>query len=176
MQDKIKIKQLYDEEGNPFYPLTHVDALTGDLTKISRIGSTTKVVDLSDYICKPFVGLLTLTILNNCYYVYTGNITYTEGGKPMTSDSEYIVAKEISEDYRSILKNIQFASCSGVKDRVNMWLDTEGNIKAVLTAKTMDRGTNFDKYRSSVSSLRFTGVYMKNKLEDLNYGEYSTVE
>lgn len=160
--EKINVKQLYDEEDNPFYPLTHINAIFGDKDKLLSMGNITSCVDLSKYLMAPFVGDFKLYIMNNLVYAYEGSISYTEDGSPIPIDTDIAVAKYIPADYRNQDQIIAFNVVQGTSDIVSLKLNAGGSLITRVTPKIRDNNYNYDSYVSSVSCLHFNGLFVKS--------------
>lgn len=176
-EGRLPIKQMYDEQGNPFYPLTHIDAITGTEEQkrgLATLGTTTRNVDLSMYLMSPFVGTFDLDILNDFIYFYSGRISYTTDGASVEVDKDIIVAQDIPALYRSKVQIIHCTAIGGPTDRVTCWIDEFGKLIMRVTPKYMNKPEDFQKeYRSSVLGLDFSGLLIKSGLEDDIYGDHN---
>lgn len=176
-EGRLLIKQMYDEEGNPFYPLTILDAITGTEEQkraLTTLGTTTRNVDLSVYLMSPFVGTFELDIINDFIYFYSGRISYTTNGASVETDKDIIVAQDIPANYRSKKQLIHCSALSGSTDRVNCWIDEIGRLVMRVTPKYINRSEDFEKeYRSSVIGLDFSGLLIRSGLEDDIYDDHN---
>ena len=163
------IKQMYDENGVPFYPITHIDIINGDKEILKRMGSTIKDVDLSSYLISPFKGEFSLKILNNFVFNYYANIEYGDG-LSFDADKDIEVAYAIPASYRSKLQIIHCSVMSGTDDRVNAWITTDGKLMCRITPKAMYREEGAT-YNSSVKSLILTGLFVRTGMEDDTNGD-----
>ena len=163
--EKFPIKQLYDELGNPFYPLTHIDLILGDKSKLSNIGNTIRKVDLSEFILFPFAGVLELYILNNFIFFYSGIIEYAEGST-IPINQEIIIAKDIPSVYCSGSQIIHFKAMGSSFERINMWLNEKGELVCKITPRTLYKDEYYEEYKSSITSLNFDGQFLKLDMED----------
>lgn len=164
-QERYPIKQMYDELGNPFYPITHVDLVIGDKDKLADLGTTTSKVDLSEFILNPYNGTFTLYILNNFIYFYTGSIMYADGN-PIPVDEEIVIAKDIPTSYRSSLQIIHCKAIGSTKERINIWINEKGELVIKITPRALYKDEDYSDYKSSISSIDFDGQFVKTSVEE----------
>lgn len=156
----LKVKQLYDENGNPFYPLTLIDVVLGDKTKLLNLGNSVSIVDLSKYLITPLTGTLKLYIMNSLVYSYEGNITYTESGTPLVANTDIVIARDIPSKYRSA-DIVKCSAVQSISDIVNVYVSPEGSIIARVTPKAI-RNEDANDYVSSMKRLYFNGLFLRN--------------
>jgi len=163
------IKQLYDEEGNPYYPITHIDLINGGKkSELEKIGSTIRIVDLSDYLLIPYTGSFELRILNNLIFVYSGIISNTESADPIDYDKEVIIARDIPALYRSSYQLIHCNVVGGTNDRINAWISNTGELIVRITPRCVYKDDIFlEDYKSSIGTIRINGLYFKTGMEDI---------
>lgn len=164
---RFPIKQLYDENGKPYYPITHIDLVNGDRKKLDLIGTIIRIADLSPYLITPFTGEFTVNMLNNMIYIYSGSISYTENGSPIEHEKDITIAKNIPELYRSKFQIITCSSVSGANDRINVWLDNKGNLLCRVTPKMVLKDRDYESdYQSSIKRIDFNGLFFRSRMED----------
>lgn len=161
---RIPIKQLYDENGVPFYPITHVDLILGDKEKLSTMGNIITTVDLSKYLIIPYSGVFNLHIMNNMTYTYEGNIMYTNNEISFPYNTDLIIARDIPSKYRSSNKNIICNAVNGNTDIVNVYISADGSLVARVTPKSIN--SDIEEYTSSVNRLYFNGLFIRSGLEE----------
>lgn len=161
MSENITIRELYDEESNVFYPITHIDAILGDKSKLSDMGTYKTRVELKNFITSDYTGDFELYIMNNFVYVYSGSIQSASGVFPY--NEEIVLANNIPSIYRSIDEIITFKAIGNAYERVNIWLNEKGELVCVITPKAMLEVTN-----CSLSTIDFDGLFVRLSVEEEN--------
>lgn len=166
MAGTFPVKQLYDEKGNPFYPITHVDLVIGDKEALLNTSSAVNTIDLSQYLVSPFTGSFKLHTMNNFIYVYEGCLN-TDSEDPIPYDNNIIVAKGIPEKFRSTEEYIPCSSVQGFTDSVVVYIDTNGSLIMRVTPSAIYKDDTFySTYKTSINGLSFNGLYLKRRLEE----------
>lgn len=164
------IKQMQDEEGKPFYPLTLMALICGtdeQKRKLQSVGANIRQIDLSEYLYITYSGDFNLYILNDFIYVYDAHITYTDAVVPFPVDQDLVIARDIPPTYRSKVQIIQCSATSGFNDRVVAWLDTTGKLHAQITPRYIHKGESYNTdYVSSVVNLSINGLYFRSGMEE----------
>lgn len=171
------IRQLYDEEGNAYYPLNASGAIMGDLSSLN-LGNIKKVVNLSYCLSLNFLGgTFTVSSINNMFFFYEVNCTYGTAGASIPIDEELIVASNIPDNYRINGAIIPMSADSGMNDSISIYVDENGTMKAkVLPLGRTDIGE--DKYQSSIKAIKASGFFVKHQANGSNEKDKyrSTVE
>lgn len=168
-ENRYPIKQMYDENGKPFYPLTHINLINGDKTKLDSVGASIVEENLASYLISPYTGEFHLYILNNLIYAYAGSISYTEAGSPMPHETDIIIARDIPAKFRSQYQIIQMATTAGVKDRLTVWLTEDGKLMGRITPQVVNKDIIYQSdYKSSIKRFEFNGLFFRGTKEEVD--------
>lgn len=164
------IKQMQDEEGNPFYPLTTMALICGteeQKRKLQSVGANIRQIDLSEYLYITYSGDFNLYILNDFIYLYDAHITYTDQAVPFPVDQDLVIARDIPPTFRSKVQIIQCSATSGSSDRVVCWIDTTGKLHAQITPRYIHKDESYTTdYISSITNLDINGLYFRSGMEE----------
>ena len=163
-QERFPIKQMYDELGNSFYPLTHIDLIKGDKNKLAELGTTINKIDLTEFISAGYSGTFYLYLLNNFIYFYTGSIVWAEN-VPFPVDKEIILAKDLPTAYRSSEQIIHCKASISKNERINIWINERGELIAKITPRVIYKDDSYNEYKSSIYTIDFDGLLVKQTME-----------
>lgn len=156
---RIPIKQLYDEIGNPYFPITHVDLVLGDISSL-HLGNIKKDIDLSAYLSINCPGKLIVSSQNDFVYFYSIDASYGSGAK-LPVNQEIKLANNLPKQYRPVGEIVNFTAKASTKDWLKIWMDIDGNIMAKVTPRS---SLDYTEYLSSLTTIRaqgFTFIHTK---------------
>lgn len=123
------ITQLYDENGNPEYPITHVDAIIGGVDGLD-LGTTLSVINLDACITPEYKGSLKIKSFNNIVYTFCIDI------KHINDDLfEFNKILIIARDIPDMVQKVEFKAVGNGSDDVQIWLEN-GYLKCIIKPRT----------------------------------------
>lgn len=153
------VKQLYDENGKPYYPITSLNQITGDTSKLSSVSEKVNNIDLSGYLA--YRGFLSVCIINNLIYSYDGTITITSGNM----GEDIIVAENIPEKYRKKKQRIPLSISKDFNNSI-AYIDPNGSLIIRITPTEIYDGKNTDLSNSDFFTVYINGLFLKSKMEE----------
>lgn len=161
------IRQLYDENGNAYYPLSASGAIQGNLSSLN-LGNIKKVIDLSYCLSINFLGgTFTVSTINNMFFFYDVNCTFGTTGASIPIDEELIIASNIPDNYRINGAIIPMSANDGMSDSISIYVDEIGTMRAkVLPLGRTDVGE--EKYQSSIKAIKASGFFVKYQANNSN--------
>lgn len=145
------VAQMYDENGNPFYPVTHKECIIGGVNNLD-IGITLSTVNFNTCITGPHTGSFIMKEFNNLVYVLSINITRTDDGM-FPLDKEIILARDIPELYSTPF----FTVMGKGSDSIIMWLENH-YLKARIVKKPK---ADYTDYASNIDRILATGILIR---------------
>lgn len=169
MDENVKliksIRQMYDENGNAFYPVTATGAIFGDINHLN-IGNTKNVIDLSYCLALNFKGTFTVTNINNMFFFYNIDCYYGTEGAHLPVNKQLIVASNIPASYRILGAVIPLHLEDGMSDSIKGYITDDGGIIAEVSP-TRNISTE-EAYESSITRVRGSGFFVKYQANNIN--------
>lgn len=144
-----EISQMYDENGNAFYPVTHKDCIIGGVDGLD-IGITLSTTDYQFCITGDHKGSLIMKEFNNLIYVINVDITRADD-TPFRYDKDIILAKDIPELYSAPFFTVM-GDCS---TEIRMWLENH-YLKARLLRKQ-----SMNEVDTSINRIQASGILIR---------------
>lgn len=145
------VGQMYDENGNAFYPVTHKDCIIGGVNDLD-VGITLSTVDLNACITGPHIGSFIMKEFNNLTYVLSIDITRFDN-TPFPLDKDIILARDIPELYSTPF----FTAIGNGFDDILLWIDNH-YLKARIVRKSKVDYTNCP---ATIDRILSTGILIR---------------
>lgn len=147
----INKAQLYDENENPEYPITHVDAIIGGVEGLD-LGTTLSLINLDACITAEYKGSLKIKSFNNSIYTFCIDIKRADDDL-FKYDKTLILARDIPD----MVDKVEFKAVGNGFDDVQIWLENN-YLKAIVKPRTE---RFYDSYVPSVDRIIGSGLIIR---------------
>lgn len=121
--------QMYDENGQAFYPPTHKDCIIGGVDNLD-IGTTLVDMDLTSCITVDHTGKLRIKSFNSIIYTFCIDLKRVNN-EVFDYNKTIILARDIPD----MVTKVEFKGVGNINDDVQIWLEN-GYLKAIVKPRT----------------------------------------
>lgn len=147
----VNVVQMYDENGQAFFPPTHRDAIIGDLSELD-LGTTLNEMDLTLCITVEHTGMLKIKSFNNIIYTFCIDLTRIDN-ELFQFNKDIILARDIPD----MVGRVDFKGVGNDTDDVQIWLENN-----YLKARVVPRTERYyDNYISHVDRILGSGLIIR---------------
>lgn len=146
-----RVDQFYDEQGQPFFPVTHVSCIIGGVDNLD-VGTTLQLIDLTSCIMVDHTGTLKIKSFNKIIYTFVIDIKRVDGNK-FPLNKTIILARDIPD----MVDKVHFKAVGEGNECVKVWLENN-YIKAMITPRT-DR--DYLDYEYDIKRIKASGLVIR---------------
>lgn len=121
--------QMYDENGQPFYPPTHISCIIGGVNDLD-IGTTLNIIELTQCIMPDHRGTLKIKSFNSLIYTFIIDISRADNSR-FPINKTIILARDIPD----MIGKVEFKALGNSKEDIKIWLENN-YLKAIVIPRT----------------------------------------